>query len=262
MQIEFIPLLILGGFAAGVVNAVAGGGSIVVYPIMLALGIPPISANATASTVVWPGSASSALGYRHYIKTVPKAYYRVLIPGFIGGLIGAILLARTSNDTFQYIVPWFILGGVLLLLFQPQIHRWLSSGKALRFEHLHPLLITIIMGLLVTALSIYGGYFGAGLGVIMLAFFGITGLKSIHEMNGMKNLMTLSINAVAIAYFVGKGLIAWQVVPFFVIGNIVGGWIGANYSTHLHAIVIRHIVIWSGLAIAAYLFTMQYTNIL
>ena len=117
-------ILFAAGLIAGADNAVAGGGSILVYPLLLSLGLPPITANATTTAAIWPGGVSSLIGYREYFKKIPRYFYLLLIPGVIGGLIGAFLLGQTSNNTFEYIVPWFIAAASFLLALQPRLHHW------------------------------------------------------------------------------------------------------------------------------------------
>lgn len=243
-------LLLLCGFAAGVVNAVAGGGTLFSYSALLAVGVPPVHANATSSFTVWPGTISSAWAYRQHIRKLKARYFLLLIPCALGGATGAYMLAQTSDNTFEHIVPWFILGAVALMALQPKLHRWLTTKKAIRFEKRH--LPAIFTGFTVLAFvsCVYGGYFGAGIGIVILAILGLTRLTDIHEMNGLKNLVTVSLNATAITLFIAKGLIVWYVLPILLIGSITGGYLGARYSEKLPEKYIRAFIIIAGVALA------------
>jgi uncharacterized membrane protein YfcA len=243
-------LLFLGaGFFAGVINAVAGGGSLLVYPLLISMGIAPITANATNTLTIWPGALSSAYGYRKHLRRMPNKYYWLLLPSVMGGLFGAIILKRTPNHTFEYIVPWFILLAVILLALQTRIHRWLYTKKNINAQKKHHSLITILVGFGLFIVSTYGGYFGAGYGIIMLAFLGFTALSDIQQMNGLKNLGGVGINLAASIYFIIYHLIDWKVVPFLLIGSVLGGLFGSAYSIKLPGSLIRKIVIVIGLVV-------------
>ena len=246
-------ILLLGaGLIAGLVNAVAGGGALLVYPLLISFGLPPIVANASTTLTLWPGALSSAYGYRQSIRKIPKAYFFLLIPSAIGGLIGAIILRKTSNHVFSQIVPLLMLAGVLLIALQPVIHKKLlkTRGKSSKTSTLNIVLVAIPL----FALAIYGGYFGAGFGIVMLALLGLTRLTNIHQMNGLKNLSGASINIVASVYFIAYGLVNWKYIPILLVGSILGGYLGSTYSNKLPTAVIRGFIIIAGIAVAAYLF--------
>jgi uncharacterized membrane protein YfcA len=258
MNALHLGTLFLFGFVAGMVNAVAGGGALLLYPLLLSLGIPPISANATFSFVTCPGQASSAFGYRKYLAKLPRRYYLLLIPAVLGGMLGAVMLGRTTDRTFEYIVPWFMLSATVLLAFQPALHKWLYSRKAKKLEkRFHGVFFSIIF-ICMFVLAVYGGYFGAGLGIIMLAFLGLSELTNIYQMSGLKNLIGTAISFTTVLYFVHIGLIAWSVLPALLVGSVLGGWFGAAYSTKLPTKVIRRIVVIIGLLVTVGLFAKQY----
>jgi uncharacterized membrane protein YfcA len=237
------------------VNSVAGGGSLLIYPLLLGFGIMPIAANATTSVIVWPGTISSAYGYKKYLKKLPRHYFLILIPCLVGGLIGAIVLKNTSNSFFRQIVPWFFLIAVVLIAIQPKLHKWLyereENKKTQNYDHIFVLIVSFI--LLVIA-AIYGGYFGAGFGIIMLGILGLTKISNINEMNGLKNISSACINLTAIIYFTLNGLINWGILPVLLIGNVLGGYVGARYSDRLPSKHLRGAIIIIGLAIAITLF--------
>jgi uncharacterized protein len=258
MMALHLGILLFCGFVAGTVNAVAGGGALLIYPLLLSLGIPPINANATFSFVTCPGQASSAFGYRKYIAKLPRRYYLLLIPAIVGGMLGAFLLGRTTDRAFEYIVPWFMLFATVLLAFQPKLHTWLYSRKAKKLEKRFPGVVFGVIFLFMFFLSVYGGFFGAGFGIIMLAFLGLSELTNIYQMNGLKNLVSGAISFTTVLYFIYMGLIAWSVLPPLLVGSVIGGWFGATYSTKLPTKVIRRMIVGIGILVSAVLFTKQY----
>lgn len=247
-------LLLLGsGLVAGLVNSIAGGGAIVVYPLLLSLGISPIVANATMSVMIWPGALSSAYGYRRDLAAISKKFYLLLIPTSIGGLIGAFLLKRTPLRTFELIVPWLFICGVLLLALQPTIHKKLYS-RTTTDSSKRGLAMLATVSILVLILAIYGGYFGIGFGIVMLALLGLTELTDLRQMNGLKNLAAIIVNIIGMIYFTMSGLVNWRLVPLVALGCIAGGYIGSIHSARLPAKVIRGIIIAIGIVISIILF--------
>ncbi len=256
-MLEWLVLL-TAGFVGGVLNAIAGGGSFIIYPILLSLGVAPVSANASTSLIVLPGQASSALGYRRYIRKLPKSYYLLLIPCCLGAILGAVLLARTPDAAFECIVPWFIIGATVLFGLQGRVHHWLYGARQRRLRQKYGAGIIVLLLVAMFGLSVYGGYFGAGFGIMMLAFLGLTKLTNIHQMNGLKNIIGTILTTVVASYFAMEGLIAWHVLPLLIIGNVAGGWIGATYSEKLPVSLIRGFIVVVGLILAAVLFIRAY----
>jgi uncharacterized membrane protein YfcA len=249
----FAPLLLLlGGFTAGVVNSVAGGGSLVVYPVLISIGVPPIIANASTSLAVLPGLLSSAFGYRTFIRKLPLRYYVVLIPAVLGGLVGASLLRTTTNQAFSQIVPCFLLFGVILIILQPRIISWAKKKRGHHRRNALHTLAWLATGIFL--ISIYGGYFGAGYAIVALAFLGLTELTNINEMNGYKGLLSAAVNISSSAYLICFGLVQWSILPWLVIGSVVGGYVGATYSSQLPRQTIRRIIIVIGLGVSIVLY--------
>lgn len=249
----FAPLILLaGGFIAGIMNSVAGGGSLFIYPILIALGIPPIVANATTGAAVLPGSLSSAYGYRKHLRKLPVRYWLIILPSIIGGIIGAVALRNTSDQDFSRIVPWFLLLGVSLIIAQPRLIKWARKKRGHHKRNAMHTLFWLAAG--ASLISIYGGYFGAGYAIVLLAFLGFTELTDIHEMNGYKNIVSVAVNFTSTAYLVYFGLLKWDILPWLLIGNVVGGYLGATYSTHLPKKTIRFVIIVIGLGVTAILF--------
>lgn len=259
MHLWQIGLLLVCGVVTGAVNSVAGGGSLWMYPLLLSFGISPIMANATSSVVVFPGTASSSLGYKKYIGQIPKHYFLILIPCILGTLLGAELLHRTPDNTFQFIVPWFILLAAILMAIQPTIHKMLKKGKKVSKKvKYHITTGFFVLLLLVFAISIYGGYFGAAFGIVLLAFLGFTELTSLQQMNGLKSLAAFCVSGVAAVYFIYRGLIFWPILPALVVGTVIGGWFGSTYSAKLPERGIRFVVVGVSLVVAIFLFGQQY----
>lgn len=243
-------LLFGAGLLVGAMNAVAGGGMLVGFPILLAVGMPALAANVTSSVVAAPGSLSSAYGYRKYIRKVPKRYLFLIVPCVIGALSGATILRNTSSDRFQEIVPGLVLLAVVLFAFQPYLHFRLHNhlkGKAKGYQTL------LLVGLALLPVAVYGGYFGAGFGFIMLAFLGFTKLRDVHKMNGLKNLAGASVSISSFAVLYSTHLINWHYGLVMAAGGMIGGYYGSVLSQKVSTHTVRFFVIFMGLATATYL---------
>lgn len=246
-------ILVLSGVAAGLVNAVAGGGVLFVFPVLLFAGVSPLAAAMTCTFAAWPGSVMSVFGYRKDLAKVPKQYFWLIVPCVFGGGIGATLLASTSNNTFEMILPWLILLAVLLFAFQPQLHRYIHRPVHLR--NTSP--FTLLM-LLLVPVALYGGYFGAGFGFIVLAILGFTRLKNVYQINGMKNLITASIAFTGGVVFTLAGGVAWEFVPLPLLGSLAGGLLGSRLAHHMSPHLTRAVVVVIGLFVVGSLFVDVY----
>jgi uncharacterized membrane protein YfcA len=248
-------ILLLTGILVGAMNAIAGGGMLLGFPIMLATGISPIHANASTAIVTLPGALSSAYGYRKYLRQIPIQYAWLIVPCVIGATIGAIILRRTPPGHFEQIVPGLVLFAVLLFAVQPLLHFNLH-------RHLHGkskgdfTLAWISIGFLPTA--VYGGYFGAGFGFIVLAFLGFTSLNEMHKMNALKNIAAASIAIASIATLWTSGLIDWHHGLVMAIGSSVGGFSGAKLSQGVPTHAFRIGVVGFGLLAVVYLAFRSY----
>jgi uncharacterized membrane protein YfcA len=246
-------IFILVGIIVGAMNAIAGGGMLVGFPVLLAAGIPALNANATTSLIVLPGQVSSLFGYRKYIAKIPRRYFLLAIPCALGAVIGTTLLRRISPERFNELVPGLILLAVILFAFQPFLHRHAHRhihGSKKKRESWKPI---ILLSLAFFPVAIYGGFFGAGFGFIMLAFLGFTKLHEIHRMNALKNIMTFSLSATSLLCLAGSHLIDWRHGAFMAAGNLVGGYAGARGAQKVSSHAIRVVVIVIGLCAAAYL---------
>jgi uncharacterized membrane protein YfcA len=241
-----LALSAVGAIASGI-NAVAGGGSLLTFPALVGFGAPALYANATSSLAMWPGSLAGALGYVRRLPKVRGAMRALLLPSALGGAIGALLLVYTTERAFKLVVPVLVFGATILLALQPRIKAW-----SLRRERR----ISMLTGaLLQLAVSVYGGYFGAGMGILMLAVFGLITDGDIHELNAMKNVLGLLINLVASVLFIVQGLVLWAGLAIMV-GAITGGYLSAKYSQRLDAEKLRKGIVALGLAMTAW-FTLR-----
>lgn len=189
-MIEKAIILVLTGIIVGVVNSVAGGGILVGFPVILFFGLSALVSNATSNVVTVTGQMTSSFGYRKQLKKLPLSYFWLLIPSLIGGIIGAYILRRTSSSSFLIIAPGLIMVAVILFAFQPYIKARIYRSPQVNRKEDKP---SVYIFPLIFLLSIYGGYFGAGFGLVTLAILSLTKIKSIHEMNGLKNLCALVI---------------------------------------------------------------------
>lgn len=243
-------ILILAGLVVGAMNSMAGGGMLLGFPIFLAVGLPPLVANATSNIGIMPGSLSSAFGYRKYLRRLPKRYLVLLVPCIIGAAVGATILSNTTDDRFQDLVPGLVLFAVLLFAFQPFLHKYMNTHIRKRPKAIKPL---AVISLALLPVATYGGYFGAGFGFILLAFLGFTKLNEIHMMNGLKNLASVSVATTSIIVLFSTGLLNWRAGLCMAVGTTIGGYSGAIYSQKISNHALRIIIIVIGLFTAAYL---------
>ena len=255
-------LVTLAAAAGGAINSIAGGGTLVTFPALIALGIPPIIANATSTVALWPGAVGSLWGYRSELAGARVWAIRFAIPSLAGGLIGALLLLRTPPDLFDAVVPWLVIGATGLFVAQSPISRWLASRRAQRSGVASPVaeaadpglgnppLIFLLFQLLI---GIYGGYFGAGIGILMLASLGLMGFTNIHRMNGLKNWGGMCMNLVAAIAFAFSGLVDWPVAGAMALGATTGGYAGSRVAQRVPQARVRTAIIVIGLASGVWL---------
>lgn len=243
-------LLFFAAMAAGAVNSVAGGGTLLTFPALLATGQLALTANATSTVALWPGAVSSWLGYRQEIGQSRHVLVPLMLLGITGGVAGSYLLLITPPKTFDRIVPFLILAATLLFLVQEPISRWIkartSREAAADESDITHLRMTpgVVAALFCTA--IYCGYFGAGMGIITLAVLSIMGLRNIHQMNGLKNVFNLATNGVAAAIFITRGLVDWRLALLMAAGALFGGYAGAGIARKIGQQNVRRLVIGIG----------------
>lgn len=252
MTIWHGALVFSAAFLAGMINSVAGGGTLVSFPALIWAGLSPVTANATSAVAIWPGSLGGMLGFRRELRGSDMSFLSLVIPSLIGGMIGAAMLRYTPPGVFAKLVPFLILAATILFMAQETIRRWLRKDEAAEPSVKANWSLGAIIFQLVVA--IYGGYFGAGIGILMLAALGLMGLTDIHQMNGLKNFFAFCINGVASAYFIFAGMVHWPDVIVMAAGAILGGYGSAGLARRLGPRVVRRFVIVVGLAMAISLF--------
>jgi uncharacterized membrane protein YfcA len=251
-----LATLFFAGIAAGAINSVAGGGTLVSFPSLVAFGEPEIVSNATNTAAMWPGSLSSAFGYLKDTPVQRGLLIMLAIPSLAGGLLGAVILVITPAETFKRVIPFLVLFATLLLASRDIISRRLRNDPATK-EHVTTL--GRIWGVLFQLfVATYGGYFGAGIGILMLGSFSIMGLRNIHEMNAIKTPLATIINVTAFFFFALKGLVAWPLAILMAVGAIVGGYVGARSAKRVNPRLVHYVVVAIGLLVSGWFFLKSF----
>lgn len=250
-------MLFVAAFIGGAMNAVAGGGSFFSFPALLFVGLDPKIANATNTVALWPGSAASVGAYRRELHNQRDAARLLAGVSLGGGLLGALLLLVTPSDVFRLLLPYLMLGATLLFAFSPRINQYVrrldvrrsaansqTSASAARRRSL------LLQGLI----SIYGGFFGGGIGILMLATLALMGIEDMHEMNALKTLLATLINGIAVLAFVIAGAVAWPEALVMAVAAIAGGYGGAALARRIETRHVRTFVMVVGFVLSAYLF--------
>jgi uncharacterized protein len=249
-----IVFLLIAGALAGGLNSVAGGGSFISFPALLFLRIPPVQANASNTVALWPGLASATVSYLKRLNAPFRVLAPLLVISILGGWAGALLLLKTPQHTFLRLVPWLLLGGTLLFAFGNSIRALV--GKTAVVDDLRTLSgRTIVVGSIAELLvSVYGGYFGAGMGFMLMAMLALMGMREIHAMAAMRTLLSVAINAAAVVTFIAAHAVAWPQCTVMIVGSLAGGWFGAHYAQQTDPAKVRVLVIAVGLAMTVYFF--------
>ncbi|QIB50756.1 sulfite exporter TauE/SafE family protein [Pseudomonas sp. OIL-1] len=256
MDYWHVVLIAMGGFAAGAMNALAGGGTFFSFPALLAAGIAPVSANATNAVALWPASLSAAMANRRVLRRLPLRSYLLplMVAALIGGLVGGLILLITTDQTFTLLIPWLLLVATLLFTFSRQLGRLVRKGEELQSENrIGP--TGFVCQLLV---SIYGGFFGAGMGILMIASLAISGRTEVLEINAIKNLMSSTIYSVAAVTFIIAGAIHWPALLIMLVGTVSGGYAGGLFARALPDAWLRWLVIAIGWGLSLYYFYVIY----
>ncbi|MEP3299924.1 MAG: sulfite exporter TauE/SafE family protein [Pseudoruegeria sp.] len=242
---EFI-LVLVSAFFAGVLNTIAGGGTFLTFPALVFVGVPPVLANATSAVAVFPGYFSGAYGFKEELQRFDRTrLLKLAAVTFVGGLIGSLLLLVSSNEAFSIVVPLLLLASTLAFLFGEQIRSWAARKSA----SVQPYGTT---GLLIV--SIYGGYFNGGLGIVLLALFSLWGMTHIHEMNGLKTGLSFTLSAVSVAIFAIGGLVQWDYALGMMVAATLGGYAGAPIARILPKSSIRVLIAVVGFTMSAVFF--------
>jgi hypothetical protein len=253
-----LAAITLAAAVGSAVNSVAGGGTLITFPTIVWLGVPPLVANATSTVALWPGALGSMWGYRGELGGARAWAVRFAIPSLAGGAAGAWLLLVTSPRAFDRIVPFLVLAATLIFVLQDAVRRRLVGAGAAAGAHREPEVPPAPFLAAQFAVGVYGGYFGAGIGILMLAALGAMGLSNIHRMNGLKNWGGLCINAVAALMFAVSGIVDWPVAGAMAAGGIAGGYGGARLAQRLGQAWVRRAVVAVGFASSAWLLTRSW----
>ncbi len=239
-----VLLLLPVGLAAGSINAVAGGGSLVSYPALLALGLPPLTANVTNSVAVWPGYVGTTWGYRRELSRQRRRLLALTPAAVVGAAVGCLLLLASPAEAFARVAPFLVIFGSLLLAVQgrvtARVRRWCGGGSGVRSPLLH---LTILLS------AGYGAYFGGGLGVVLLACLGLFVADDLQRVNGLKVALSLLINAVALVAYVLFGPVDWPTVAALAPAALLGGYLGARLARRLDPARLRAVVVVFGLVV-------------
>lgn len=259
-------LLFIAAMLGGTLNSVAGGGSFITVPSLIFAGVLPVQANTTSTVALWPGSVASITAYRRELAKLNRVVVLTLgIISLIGGFLGAELLLSTSQSTFLYLLPYLMLVATLLFAFSPRITKFLRTRAAANQDSIYTQEIAdkastvswrslAVISILQLIIAIYGGYFGGGIGIMILASLGIMGMENIHEMNGLKTVLQTAINGVAVITFILRAAVVWLPALVMIVGAIVGGYGGAYFARKLDVRVIRVFVILVGTSMTIYFF--------
>jgi uncharacterized protein len=254
LTLETIVFLFVAGALGGALNSVAGGGSFIAFPALLWTGVPPIPANATNTIALWTAAAASGGAYRKRLDVPRRVMIPLLTVSLIGGLAGAYLLLKTPAHTFMRVLPWMTLGATLLFA----SGKRLAAGRASVIEHQTTGAALVGATIFQLCVAVYGGYFGGGMGIVMLAMLATLGMTDIHAMNALKSVMGFVINGVAVITFVSARAVYWKHGIVMILGGIAGGYLGAHYAMRMRPSRVRGFVVLVGAAMTAYFFWKSY----
>lgn len=240
-------LLCGSAFAGGAVNAIAGGGTLLTFPSLLML-LSPVAANATSTMALLPGSLAAGYGYRKELAANRRTLLMLWPPSLIGGIVGSILLIRIEERVFAFLVPWLLVGASVLLLLQKPLAKYLGVRS-----HVEPRGRTLAGIILFQFLvGIYGGYFGAGIGILMLSSLAFAGIPNIHGMNAVKSILAATMNGVSAVILAAAGMVHWEYAAIMAVTAIAGGYAGARVARRMRPDYLRVIVVAIGFGVAAY----------
>ncbi len=245
-EITQYVLFFVAAAIGGAINAVAGGGSFLLFPVLMFGGLPAVAANVMCTVALWPASLASSVTYWREVKTPLAVLKNLLVFCVFGSAIGAAMLLHFPEETFAALVPWLLLVATLIFTFGRKLL------VKLRIAHTSTNHLAIYIGML--CIAIYGGYFGAGIGILMLAMLQLAGYQHMHEMNAMKTVLGAAINGVAVVIFIVSGSVTWHWAVVLIAGGITGGYVGTKLALKLHPEKVRKIVVFIGVATTVYFF--------
>lgn len=244
-------LLFSTAFLAGGLNAVAGGGSFITFPTLIFTGVVPIAANATNNTAMWVAGLASVGAYRQDLKIERRLLVILSIASLIGGTIGSIALLYTSSDIFKKLIPYLLLLATSVFIFGEPLKKW-SQQLITKSPAERPSIVSLVIAQL--AIAIYGGFFGAGIGILMLATLTFSGIKNIHAMNALKTVLGSCINGIAIIPFILAGAIAWHQAILMAVGGSLGSYLAARFARKIRSQLVRQFVAIVAISMTIYFF--------
>lgn len=251
MDVYSLVFAFIAALAAGFVNAIAGGGTLISFPVLVAIGIPPVAANITNTIALCPGYFGGVMAQRKDLLSQKQRLWTMLPVGILGGIAGGILLLNTSENSFRILIPYLILMSAILLAFQPVLKKFVEARLKKAMHHKTKgalILIAVFMS------AIYGGYFGAGLGVILLAVLGLLIDDTLVRLNALKQAISLSVNVSAAIYFGFSDQVNWLVVAVMIFGSVSGGMLGGRTAIFIRPGILRWTVVIIGFAVAVVYF--------
>jgi uncharacterized protein len=263
MTVFHMILLFVAALLAGSLNAVAGGGTFLTVPTLLLVGVMPVNANATSTVALWPGYLASAGAYREEFMRERARMFSLGGISLLGGILGAILLLHTPQQLFLRLLPFLLLLATALFAFGPRITALVrrsspattAGGESTPAQPHAP---AIVAGLLQLVVAIYGGFFGGGIGILMLSLLSVSGMTNIHAMNAVKTGLSFLINGVAVLLFIVNRIVIWPYALVMLVGSLVGGYFGAFFARKLEPQFIRNLVITVGIVVSVILFVQAY----
>jgi hypothetical protein len=245
-------LLAVAGFLGGAVNSVAGGGSLISFPALLAVGYPSVTANVTNTVALWPGYVGATAAYRRELEGQRSRLVVLGATSIAGGAAGSVLLLTTPASVFKAAVPWLILLACLLFGLQPLAARTLAKRRATSKEHR-----SVGLHVAVFFAAVYGAYFGAGLGIVLLAVLGLVIAESLQKLNGLKQVLSVLVNSVAVVAYGAFGPVAWTAVAIMAVASLAGGRLGGSFARRLSPVILRVVVLGFGVTVGCILLARQ-----
>ena len=259
-SIIHISLLFSAAFIAGAVNSIAGGGTLLSFPTLIFVGVPALIANATNTMALVPGSFSAFWQYRSEMKRSGHYWLWLGLPSLAGGVVGALIAVKVGDKAFERLVPWLVLTATTIFVLQGPIRTLILNKNAGDVTESNDPLTVAGVVIFQFFVALYGGFFGAGIGILMLASLGFLGIKSIHKVNGLKNLSAVFINGAAAGTFALKGQVEWGIALLMAVGAVFGGYAGASIAQKMPDNVVRSTIVAIGIGIAVYMFYKQFTS--
>lgn len=248
-----LAALCASAFVAGIINSIAGGGTLLTFPALLAV-VSPVLANATSTIAVLPGTLASAWAYRQDVQHPPKLLVWLIGPSALGGLIGTWIVTHSSESTFEQLIPWLILMAALLFAVQPIVAAYTRKAASGPTSNVLSPNRIATLAVIQFGVGVYGGYFGAGMGIMMLSALAYMGLRDVHEMNSVKTLLAGIINAMAAVLFIAADKVVWSYAIPMAISAAIGGYLGARLALQVKPVYVRWTVIALGFFLSAYYF--------